>query len=72
MTTKATDPQPRREFLKLAALTGAAVLTGNNAAAGAQQGAIPQSAGRNDGDNKMEFLASAAVTLSMQKGTRFG
>ena len=65
MTTKATDLQPRREFLKLAALAGAAALTGNNAAAGAQQ-----SAGRNDGDNKMEFLHISGRHIVDAKGNK--
>jgi nitrous oxide reductase len=44
MTKKATTQQPRREFLKLAAFTGAAALTGEGPAAPAEQTATPQAA----------------------------
>jgi aryl-phospho-beta-D-glucosidase BglC (GH1 family) len=56
MTKKAINLQPRREFLKLAAYTGAAALTGKGAAAAAEQAASPQAADRFDGDGKLEFL----------------
>jgi len=70
MTKNPTNLHPRREFLKLATLTGAAALTGNapaatteqtaNAAA-TEQTASPHSADRDaadthEGNDKMEFL----------------
>jgi aryl-phospho-beta-D-glucosidase BglC (GH1 family) len=75
MTRKATDLQPRREFLKLAALTGAAALTGKGADAAAQpapaeSAANSQSAGGNDADNKMEFLRVSGRHIVDAKGNK--
>jgi len=70
MTGKATDMQPRREFLKLAAFTGAAALTGLGPSAAAEQIAIPQAADRYDGDNKMEFLRVGGRQIVDAKGKK--
>ncbi len=56
MTREASNLKPRREFLKLAAFTGAAALTGNRVAAAAEQNAGPQAADSHQNDDKMEFL----------------
>jgi aryl-phospho-beta-D-glucosidase BglC (GH1 family) len=56
MTREATDLQPRREFLKLAALTGAAALTGRGPATAAEQNASSQTASKLNGGDKTEFL----------------
>ena len=61
MTTNATNLHPRREFLKLATLTGAAALTGKGAASAAEPTADANSAGKDaaggyQGNDKMEFL----------------
>jgi aryl-phospho-beta-D-glucosidase BglC (GH1 family) len=56
MTRNATNLHPRREFLKLATLTGAAALTGNGAKAAAEQTANTQVADKYEGNAKMEFL----------------
>jgi aryl-phospho-beta-D-glucosidase BglC (GH1 family) len=65
MKEKITNLQPRREFLKLATLTGAAALTGTNTAAAAQPTASPHAAEQlagaagadsNAGNGSMEFL----------------
>ncbi len=69
MNRKASNLKPRREFLKLAAFTGAAALTGNGAAAAGEQ-----SAGSPKQRTAMRVMArwssfvSAAVTLSDGKG----
>jgi hypothetical protein len=70
MTKKGTDIQPRREFLKLAALTGAAVLTGKGKAAAAENNASPQAADRYDGDGKMEFLRVSGHHILDAKGKK--
>jgi aryl-phospho-beta-D-glucosidase BglC (GH1 family) len=67
---KATDLQPRREFLKLAALTGAAALTGHGPAAAAEQNVSPQTASRYDGENKMEFLRVSGRHIVDSKGQK--
>jgi hypothetical protein len=56
MTTKATSLNPRREFLKLAALTGAAALTGMRAASAAEQPADSQPADAYPAGESMPFL----------------
>ncbi len=57
MTKKAIHGQARREFLKLAAFTGAAALTGNGVpAVGEEAGTHPQTADSPAGDGSMEFL----------------
>lgn len=70
MTTKATDLQPRREFLKLAAFTGAAALTGKGAAAAEQQAAGAQTPERYNGDSKMEFLRVSGRHIVDTKGNK--
>ena len=62
MTRKASNLKPRREFLRLAAFTGAAALTGKGAAAAGEQNAGPQSADSHEGDDKMEFLRVSGRT----------
>jgi aryl-phospho-beta-D-glucosidase BglC (GH1 family) len=62
MTTNPTNLHPRREFLKLATLTGAAALTGNAPAAATEQtgnpheAATPHAADTHAGNDTMEFL----------------
>ena len=56
MSHKASELHPRREFLKLAAFTGAAALAGRAPAAGAEPTAAPQAAEMNASNNTMEFL----------------
>ena len=70
MKEKATDVQPRREFLKLAAFTGAAALTGNSAAAAAEPASRPQTTDASDGDNKMEFLRVSGRHIVDGKGNK--
>jgi len=70
MTGKATDLQPRREFLKLAAFTGAAALTGQGTATAAAQSASPRTAEAPDGDNKMEFLRVSGRHIIDAKGKK--
>ena len=71
MTRNASDVKPRREFLKLAAFTGAAALTGNRVAAAGEQNAGPRAADNHDGDNKMEFLRVSGRHIVDGKGNRF-
>ncbi len=70
MSRKAAKLQPRREFLKLAAFTGAAALAGNAAPAKAKQPASPLAADTSDGDNKMEFLRVSGRHIVDAKGNR--
>jgi len=56
MTTKATHLQPRREFLKLAAMTGAAAFAGQGAASASNPTATPQANDVSQGNSSMEFL----------------
>jgi len=70
MARKATNLQARREFLKLAAYTGAAALTGKGTAAAAQQAASPRPADRNEGDDKMEFLRVSGRHIVDAKGKK--
>jgi endoglucanase len=70
MTTKATDVQPRREFLKLAAFTSAAALTGQGQAAAAEPVASPQAAANYDGDSNMEFLRVSGGHIVDAKGKK--
>ena len=70
MTRVATELHPRREFLKMAALTGAAGFTGNSAAAAAEQTAGPQAEDASGGDNKMEFLRVSGRHIVDAKGKK--
>ncbi len=70
MTKKGTNLQPRREFLKLAALTGAAALTGTGAAGEAEQTASAPASDRNEGDDKMEFLHVSGRHIVDTKGEK--
>ena len=70
MKEKATDPQPRREFLKLAAFAGAAALTGNVPAAVGEQTGSPQPADRGDRDNKMQFLRASGRHIVDAQGAK--
>jgi aryl-phospho-beta-D-glucosidase BglC (GH1 family) len=56
MTKKGTNIQPRREFLKFAALAGAAAFTAKGAAAAVEEETGLQSARLHDGNGKLEFL----------------
>jgi aryl-phospho-beta-D-glucosidase BglC (GH1 family) len=69
MTEKATDTQARREFLKLAAFTGAAALTGKGQTATAQPVAAQTAATRQDG-GKMEFLRVSGQHIVDAKGNK--
>jgi endoglucanase len=70
MKAKTTELQPRREFLKMAAFTGAAALTGGASAAAAEPMAAPQTADSNAGDNKMEFLRVSGRHIVDGKGNK--
>jgi endoglucanase len=70
MTRKATNLQPRREFLKLAALIGAAALTGQETVAAAEQTASPQALDRYEEENKMEFLRVSGRQIVDAKGKK--
>ncbi len=56
MKRNAIAPPRRREFLKLAALTGAAALTGGGSPTAAEPSAVTQSADRHEGAGTMPFL----------------
>ncbi len=62
--------QPRREFLKLAAFTGAAALAGKAASAAAEQPAGQQAPAVAEGENKMEFLRVSGRQIVDGKGNR--
>ena len=70
MPGKAAELQPRREFLKLAAFTGAAALAGSAAPAAAKQPAAPQAADTPEGGNKMEFLQVSGRHIVDAKGNK--
>jgi hypothetical protein len=70
MTRKTTNLQPRREFLRLAAFTGAAALTGKGGAAEPEQAPSPQAADRYEGDDKMEFLRVSGRSIVDAKGKK--
>lgn len=72
MKEKVSDLQQRREFLKLAAFTGAAALTGQGHPAAAEQTANPQAraATTYDGDGKMEFLRVSGRNIVDAKGNK--
>ncbi|HEX4284278.1 MAG TPA: cellulase family glycosylhydrolase [Terracidiphilus sp.] len=68
MTTKSTDMQARREFLKLAALTGAAALTGHGATAAAEPASRVLAADTQEGNGNMEFLRASGRHIVDAKG----
>ena len=68
MAKKAGDLHPRREFLKLAAFTGAAALAGKSVPAGAEQ--LPLPLNTSEGENKMEFLRVSGRHIIDTKGNR--
>lgn len=72
MKEKATDLQPRRDFLKLAAFTGAAALTGQGRSAEAEQTTSPDAiaAAPYDGSSKMEFLRVRGRHIVDAKGNK--
>ena len=61
---------PRREFLKLAAFTGAAALAGKAAPSAAEQPAARQAPVTPIGDNKMEFLRVSGRHIVDAKGNK--
>jgi len=68
MAKKAADLHPRREFLKLAAFTGAAALAGKSAPAGAEQPGAASSVNTSEGESKMEFLRVSGRHIIDTKG----
>jgi endoglucanase len=70
MTEKTTDLKPRREFLKLAAFTGAAALAGKGPAAQAEQTGSAQAADSHAGDDTMEFLHVSGRQIVDSKGNK--
>ncbi len=70
MPSKASELQPRREFLKMAALTGAATLAGQTASNAAGQSAAPIAASVSEGHNKMEFLHVSGRQIVDGKGNK--
>jgi aryl-phospho-beta-D-glucosidase BglC (GH1 family) len=70
MAKKAGDLHPRREFLKLAAFTGAAALAGRSAPAGAEQPGAPLPLNTSEGESKMEFLRVSGRHIIDTKGNR--
>ena len=70
MANKVADLHPRREFLKLAAFTGAAALAGNSAPAGGEQAATPRPVRASDGESKMEFLRVSGRHITDSKGNQ--
>ncbi|HKO20268.1 MAG TPA: glycoside hydrolase family 5 protein [Acidobacteriaceae bacterium] len=70
MKENSTNLQPRREFLKLAAFTGAAALAGGNAPAAAEPSSRPQATETNASDSKMEFLRVSGRQIVDGKGNK--
>lgn len=70
MSRKTAEMQPRREFLKLAAFTGAAALAGKAAPATAEQPVSPRAAEASAGNSKMEFLRVSGRHIIDAKGNR--
>ncbi len=70
MSGKGAESQPRREFLKLAAFSGAAALAGKAAPTVAQPIAAPQAAVSADGGSKMEFLRVSGRYVVDARGNR--
>ncbi len=70
MTKKAAELQPRREFLKLAALTGAAALASSSVPADARSANAPRLPETAAVENKLEFLRVSGRHIVDAKGTR--
>lgn len=70
MKENSINLQPRREFLKLAAFTGAAALTGGSASAAAEPSFRPQAPETNASDSKMEFLRVSGRQIVDGKGNK--
>ncbi len=70
MSKKAIELRPRREFLKLAALTGAAALAGKSTGAGAEQAASPVPVNDAGGEGSMEFLRVSGRNIVDAKGNK--
>jgi aryl-phospho-beta-D-glucosidase BglC (GH1 family) len=70
MSSKVPESQPRREFLKLAAFTGAAALAGKAAPAAAEPPATPLAAAAPAAGNKMEFLHVRGPHILDSKGNK--
>jgi endoglucanase len=70
MAKKTGDLHPRREFLKLAAFTGAAALAGKSAPAGAEQPGAPLRLNTSEGESKMEFLRVKGRDIVDTKGNK--
>jgi aryl-phospho-beta-D-glucosidase BglC (GH1 family) len=70
MAKKAGDLHPRREFLKLAAFTGAAALAGRSAPAGAEQPGAPLPLNTSEGESKMELLRVSGRHIIDTNGNR--
>lgn len=70
MTKRATGLQLRRDFLKLAAFTGAAALTGSSETSAAEQTARPPAMDGHEGNNKMEFLRVSGRHIVDGKGNK--
>src|SRR6185437_5955640 len=70
MVKQAGDLHPRREFLKLAAFTGAAALAGRSAPAGGEQSGAPLPVNTSEGESKMEFLRVSGRHIIDTKGNR--
>ncbi len=70
MAKKAAELQPRREFLKMAALTGAAALAGTSVAADAKPSSSARPAETTGDGNKMEFLRVSGRHIVDAKGNR--
>ncbi len=67
---KSTDTQPRRDFLKLAAFTSAAALTGKAAPAPAGKFNTLSSAESHQADTAMEFLHVSGAHIVDTKGEK--
>lgn len=70
MPGKAAELQQRRNFLKLAAFTGAAALAGKATPVAADQAAAPAAAEMSAGDNQMEFLRVSGPHIVDSKGKK--
>src|SRR3954471_19322994 len=70
MLKKAAELRPRREFLKLAAFTGAAALAGTSTPAAAEQAGNPLPAHPVDAESTMEFLRVSGRNIVDAKGKK--
>jgi hypothetical protein len=70
MAKNGINMQPRREFLKLAAIAGAGAFTGKGSAVPAEKNAGPQSAPSYTGDDKLEFLRVDGRSIVDAKGKK--